>query len=169
MERLNAEISGLESEIEMLERKLDQYRSDIMICEDGVERHRADVSKAHGGNNRLMMLLRAFTDVNDKLERKFDELKKAKMTIPIVWRETKEGRKASLDSYCLHLVYRERAAEDLLVINYEKNILEQFGGKGFQIYPSDWKLGDVFLLNLTSSRLHAMFCGKDGRPQGIVG
>ena len=53
--------------------------------------------------------------------------------------------------------------------NYEKNIMEQFGGKGFQIYSTDGKIREVILLNLTSPQLRAKFCGKDSLSDGIPG
>jgi hypothetical protein len=52
--------------------------------------------------------------------------------------------------------------------NYENNLMEGFGGKGFQVYPTGTKLCEVILLNLTSLEIRAKFFGI-GNPENIVG
>jgi hypothetical protein len=52
--------------------------------------------------------------------------------------------------------------------NYENNLMEGFGGKGFQVYPTGTKLCEVILLNLTSPEIRAKFFGI-GNPENIVG
>ena len=120
MEVANEEIIGLDSEIKILERNVNEYTTELSTCINTLEIYQADLCTSRDLHdrafNRFVELYAKLNEVKDELNRKRDEFKAKIVTSPIIWREEKE-EEASLDSWCLHLVNRERAAEELLAIH----------------------------------------------------